>query len=160
MPGTVVRRLREFATANPSRFHLEEWAKEAGAQGTDPSFIVLDAGAGDSPYARYFSHVTYETADFLQLDKPYARPTYECDLTSIPVEDQRFDLVLATQVFEHMSDPLRVLCEFHRVVKPDGQVWLSAPLFYEEHETPYDFFRYTQYGWRHIASEAGFEVVS
>jgi hypothetical protein len=45
-----------------------------------------------------------------------------------------------------------------RVVKPGGQVWLSAPLFYEEHEKPYDFFRYTQFGWRKMADQAGLEV--
>jgi hypothetical protein len=31
----------------------------------------------------------------------------------------------------------------------------TAPLFYEEHEEPYDFFRYTQFAWRHLIREAG-----
>ena len=41
--------------------------------------LVLDAGAGTSPYKPLFSHVRYESADFEQVDKPYAQQTYTCD---------------------------------------------------------------------------------
>jgi hypothetical protein len=37
-------------------------------------------------------------------------------------------------------------------------LWLTAPLFYAEHEKPYDFFRYTQFGLRHLLEGAGFQV--
>ena len=49
--------------------------------------------------------------------------------------------------------------ELGRVLKPGGTLWLSAPLFYAEHERPYDFFRYTRYGLRRLLEDAGFEVV-
>jgi SAM-dependent methyltransferase len=101
-----------------------------------------------------FDHVSYESADF----QKFAGITYECDLASIPVEDGHFDLVLCTQTLEHLPDPLSVLREFHRVIKPGGEAWLSAPLFYEEHGAPFDFYRYTSYGFRHLAAEAGFDV--
>ena len=41
---------------------------------------------------------------------------------------------------------------------PAGTLWLTAPLFYAEHERPYDFFRYTQFGLRHLLESAGFAV--
>ena len=81
-----------------------------------------------------------------------------CDLAEIPVEDARFDHVLLTQVLEHIPEPARVLAELHRVLKPGGTLWLTAPLFYAEHERPYDFFRYTQFGLRHVLESTGFEV--
>lgn len=34
----------------------------------------------------------------------------------------------------------------------------AAPLFYEEHEQPYDFFRYTQFAHWLLFSQAGFQV--
>ena len=34
----------------------------------------------------------------------------------------------------------------------------SGPLFYEEHEQPYDFYRYTQFGLRYLFSSAGFII--
>ena len=103
------------------------------------------------PYRSLFDHVTYESIDFCKVDKEYAAPTYIGDATAIPVSDGRYDfLVLMTQVLEHLPDPVKVLCEVNRVMKPASTLWLSCPLFYQEHEQPYDFFRYTQFGLRHL----------
>jgi SAM-dependent methyltransferase len=120
---------------------------------------VLDAGAGRAPYRDLFAHAAYETADFLAVKgKRYAEPDYVCDLAEIPVEDARFDHVILTQVLEHIPEPAKVLAELHRVLRPGGTLWLTAPLFYAEHEKPYDFFRYTQFGLRHLLDGAGFQV--
>lgn len=154
----AARRRRRAASRPPapnsSRVYLERWVGEAAKQGQGKNFRVLDAGSGVGPYRDLFDDVSYESADF----KPFPQLTYECDLASIPVEDDRFDLVLCTQTLEHLPDPLAVLREFQRVVKPGGEVWLSAPLFFEEHGGPYDFYRYTRFGWEHLANEAGFDV--
>ncbi len=135
--------------------HNEEFAKSLPA-----GSIVLDAGAGSQPYRRLFDHCIYESADFEMVDKEYARSTYVCDLSSIPVAAARFDAVVLNQVLEHLSDPVAVLCEMHRILKNGGTMICSAPLFYEEHEQPYDFFRYTQFAWRHLLRNAGFDIVS
>lgn len=94
------------------------------------------------------------------VDKEYGRSTYVCDLSHIPVAAARFDAVALNQVLEHLSDPVAVLCEMHRILKNGGTMICSAPLFYEEHEQPYDFFRYTQFAWRHLLRNAGFDIVS
>jgi len=123
-----------------------------------PGALVLDAGAGDQVYAGMFKHLNYEAADFEQVEKRYEKPTYSCDLASIPVEDNRFDAVVFTQVMEHLPDPLAVLKELNRVLKPGGTLFYTAPLWYEEHEQPYDFYRYTQFGLRHLFGKSGFEI--
>ncbi len=143
---------------NPSRYRLRQFATRAAAQGASKEFRVLDAGAGKAPFRGLFDHVSYETADFGQVNKTYARLDYVCDLTSIPVPDSSYDLVFCTQVMEHVPDPLAVLREFNRVLKPEGQAWLSAPFFYAEHEKPYDFHRFTQFAWKRMAAETGFTV--
>lgn len=120
---------------------------------------ILDAGAGSQPYKHLFKHCEYEAADFEKVDKEYAKSTYVCDLSAIPVEDERFDAVLFNQVMEHLSAPALVLLELSRVLKPGGMMICTAPLFYEEHEQPFDFYRYTQFGWRHLLSEAGYEIL-
>ncbi len=146
------------AAGNSSRTYLHRFLMRAGAT-VQPGQLVLDAGSGRAPYRGLFAHARYETADFVAVKgKRYAEQDYVCDLAAIPVEDERFDHVLLTQVLEHIPEPAKALAELHRVLKPGGTLWLTAPLFYAEHEKPYDFFRYTQFGLRHLLEGAGLKV--
>ncbi|WP_436714999.1 class I SAM-dependent methyltransferase [Roseiconus lacunae] len=150
-------RPKRQSTINSSRVRLEN-ENRAFAQLIPENSMVLDAGAGTAPYRHLFNHTNYETADFQKVDKEYEPATYICDLSAIPVEDNRFDYIIFNQVMEHLPNPTAVLKELNRVLKNDGKIIYTAPLFYEEHEQPYDFFRYTQYGVRHLFKEAGFDV--
>lgn len=120
--------------------------------------LVLDAGAGKAPYRDLFSHARYETADIALLDRRYGDLTYICDLTDIPVEDGRFDRVICNQVLEHVPDPRAVLRELSRVTRDDGGILCTCPFFFQPHQKPYDYFRYTSYALRELFAEAGFEV--
>lgn len=152
-----LRNLLRKNCINTSLVRLDGFVKRLADSLSDGA-RVLDAGAGSCPYQKHFQHVQYEAADFCELDRSYAAMSYVCDLSSIPVEDERYDLVLCTQVLEHVPDPPKVLREFNRILKPGGTLWLSAPMYYEEHDQPYDFFRYTQYSFRYLVENAGFEI--
>lgn len=150
----------KFLTLNNQAFHIREFARKASSS-VDANALVLDAGAGDSPYREFFRNCEYEATDVcLRPHHDYKHVNYICNLSEIPVPDNRFDMILCTQVLEHVPNPQQVLCELHRVLKPAGKVWLSTPLYFDEHEIPYDFFRYTQYGLRSLFEKAGFEVES
>lgn len=155
---SIFARVASKSYSNSSRIHLARFAQEAG-ESVPPNALVLDAGAGEGYYRQYFSHSRYESADFCQVAKKYAQIDYVCDLAQIPVEGERYDLVFLTQVLEHLPDPAVVLRELHRVLKGGGRLWISTPLYYPEHEVPFDFYRYTQFGLRHVLEGAGFEVV-
>jgi SAM-dependent methyltransferase len=142
---------------NPSRIWLERDLATFAAS-IPPGSKILDAGSGNQPYKALFSNHVYETADFEKVDKTYQASTYVCDLAHIPTEDQTFDAIIFTQVMEHLPDPTAVIHELLRVLKPGGYLFYSGPLFYEEHEVPYDFFRYTQYGVRHLFTSVGFTI--
>ena len=145
-------------SVNNSSFHIGRFARRA-SDSVDAGSRVLDAGAGDSPYRKFFEHCDYEATDLGERpQREYAGITFQCDLSDIPVEDSRYDLILCTQVLEHVPEPQLVLKELFRVLKPGGKLWLSAPLYYPEHEQPFDYFRYTQFGMRHLFTAAGFEV--
>lgn len=142
---------------NSSRVHLYRWNKRF-ADMLPAGSLVLDAGAGEQPYRELFGHTQYESADFERVDKPYAKSTYVCDLTAIPVEMARFDAVICNQVLAHLPRPIIMLKEVNRILKPGGHVIFTMPLFYEETEAPFDFYRYTQFAHRYMFKEAGFEI--
>ncbi len=156
---TILRKLVSGWLINSSRVHLRRCNEEFAKRVTE-KMSVLDAGAGTAPYRYLFEHANYETADFEMGDKEYFPSTYVCDLASIPVEESRFDHVVFNQVMEHLPDPLSVLKELRRVLKPGGTLICTCPLFYEEHEIPYDFYRYTQFAHRYLFEQAGLEIES
>jgi SAM-dependent methyltransferase len=140
-------------------YPIESFARRA-AQATPPGARILDAGAGDSPYREFFTHAHYEAADVcVRPEHAYAAVDYVCELSAIPVDDERYDVVLCTQVLEHVADPPAVLRELRRVLKPAGTLWVSAPLYFPEHEVPYDYYRYTQFAWHHLLAQADFELL-
>lgn len=156
---SILRRWRsDFYSYNASRYHLAQFVQRA-AHSVDKSSIVLDAGAGEGMYRSFFDHTHYESTDFYQVTKPYGDVSFVSNLAYIPISDKRYDMILLTQVIEHLPDPLRVLQELYRLLKDHGQLWLSGPLFFPEHEQPYDFYRYTQFGLRYLVEHAGFEVL-
>jgi SAM-dependent methyltransferase len=144
---------------NSSRYYLEKFISQAAAA-TPCGALILDAGAGDCRYKKYFGHAQYESADFAQANKSYGELTYICDITDIPVSDGRFQTVLCSQVLAHLPNPGAALCELFRVLHPGGRLFLTAPLFFQENEAPYDFYRFTQYGLQHAFATAGFRIES
>lgn len=143
---------------NASRVRLARENRKF-ARRTEARMLVLDAGAGRGPYRPMFDHARYEAADFAELGTAYTELDYVCDLSDIPVEADRYDRIVFNQVLEHVEDPRVVLAELCRVLKPGGQILCTCPLFYEEHQRPYDFYRYTRYALRMLFEGAGFEVL-
>ena len=77
---------------NSSRYRL--WLENKRFADSIPEgALVLDAGAGEAPYKALVSHAIYESADFEKVDKVYAKSTYVCDLSDIPVGDGRYDFI-------------------------------------------------------------------
>jgi len=149
--------LNKLLRFNSSRYRLDlENAQFADA--IPSGALVLDAGCGEAPYRHLFAHTRYESADFMKSDRMYnSEITYICDLAKIPVKRARFDYIICNQVLEHIPEPGAVMEELYRVLKPGGKILFTAPLFYQEHEKPYDFFRYTQFGWKKLLGDAGFQ---
>lgn len=121
----------------------------------------LDVGCGMKPYEGIFSSMATE---YIGIDHPVTKHGSYRDLTKadifsdkddLPFENASFDTVICTQVFEHLPNPHYKALEISRVLKPGGKVLISVPFAWPLHESPYDFFRYTQYGLQAILKSAG-----
>ena len=123
--------------------------------------LILDAGAGESVYKHLFSHCKYLAIDLAVGESRwnYTNLDYIGPLDNMPIENDLFDAVLCTQVFEHLEWPRESAKEICRVIKPGGKLYLTVPMAQNEHQVPYDFFRYTSFGLRSIFKHAGFQYV-
>jgi SAM-dependent methyltransferase len=54
------------------------------------------------------------------------------DLTALPFDDGAFDVVIASEVLEHITDDARAIGEIARVVRPGGQVAVTVPRWWPE----------------------------
>jgi SAM-dependent methyltransferase len=71
-----------------------------------------------------------------------------------------FDYVFSLSVFEHLAAPWLVAAEINRVLTVGGEVMVSVPFAWPLHETPSDFWRFSDKGLERLFSpELGFSVI-
>ncbi len=74
------------------------------------------------------SHVVLNFASQVQEIVRAANVTFQHgDAENLAFAHERFDLVICSEVLEHLLDPERALAEIQRVVKPGGTVVLTTP---------------------------------
>ncbi|MHB8745780.1 MAG: glycosyltransferase [Gammaproteobacteria bacterium] len=143
----------------------DRWIREK-AQGIPAGASVLDVGAGTCPYRKLFAHCNYKSHDFKQYEgvklggtTDYGSIDYCSDITAIPVPDNSFDVVLCTEVLEHVPEPIEAMREFARILKPGGKMLLTAPLGCGLHQLPYHYYGgYTPEWYKHFAQKFGLEI--
>lgn len=145
---------------DPSRDAIRALLEEM-AQGLKPEAKVLDAGAGECQYAPIFQGAQYFACDFAKGEPAwdYTKLSVISNLGSLPFASGVFSLIVCISTLEHLSEPAHALKEFARTLTPGGRLVAAVPFQgYREHQAPYDFYRYTQYGLRHLAERAGLVV--
>lgn len=142
------------------RWYITNYVKEISIRISSGSSI-LDAGAGESVYKKFFNHCDYKAIDLAVGESRwnYENLDYIGPLDDMPIDSETFDAVLCTQVLEHLEWPRESVQEMHRVLKPGGVLYLTVPMAQNEHQAPYDFFRYTSYGLKSLLEKAGFTEI-
>jgi len=69
------------------------------------------------------------------------------------------DVVVSTQVLEHVKHPWRWIKEIARICKPGGLIYICSPNTIAFHEHPIDCWRVWPDGMRGIFDEANLDVV-
>lgn len=144
-----------------NRANRDAWVAAQAAL-TPAGARVLDVGAGVGPYRPLFAHCEYRAHDFAQEPATMGHYTpldYVSDIGSIPAPDDSFDVVLCTEVLEHVPEPIAAVRELARILRPGGRLLLSAPLGSILHQEPFHFYGgYTPHWYRRFLPEAGLVV--
>jgi len=122
--------------------------------------VVLDAGSG-SIEEQFFRDLLHGSAALVHSCDIARRSglDYQSDLQRMPVQSSSYDMVICTQVLEHVKHPYDVCREFFRILKPGGDLFVTVPQTQEMHDLPNHYFNYTYYGIKLVLEETGFEVL-
>lgn len=130
--------------------------------------VVLDVGCGNMPYKPLIMSTKTKATQYIGLDLDVydyqsdvyvTKPDLLWDGKKIPLSDGSVDTVVLTEVLEHCSEPEAVLREIYRVLRPDGNVFITVPFLWLLHEVPYDEYRYTPFSLQRHIKNAGFEHI-
>lgn len=171
---TIISRLKAFKKSNdfnpgitaliynPFYFARKGLYKAMHAEAPFLKGDLLDVGCGRKPYRNLFEVNSYLGMDIEQSGHSHEDEDIDVfyDGKTFPFERATFDSVLCNQVFEHVFNPEEFLDEIVRVLKKDGQLLLSVPFAWDEHEQPYDYARYSSFALTYLLEKKGFKVVS
>lgn len=120
---------------------------------------LLDFGGGSKPYQSLFPQIKDYKSIEVESDKEDINADYIYDGKRIPFEDNYFESIICTEVFEHIEDINFTLIELKRVLKPGGLILITTPFMCIEHEMPNDFRRLSLNGVLSLMNSNGFEVI-
>jgi SAM-dependent methyltransferase len=154
LPRFLLQRLDPFHACIENRVHEFAAACPTGE-------FVLDAGAGECHFRDFFPACRYVGVDNAVGDPQwdYSRLSAVGNLYALPFADGSFSAAISIVVLEHLADPATALREIRRVLRPGGRFLIAVPQFWELHQTPHDFYRYTRYGLEHLLLASGFRIV-
>ncbi len=123
---------------------------------TGRTLRVLDAGCGAGPGLRYLATCGYQSVgiDLIEYPlqvahelTPQARLAQSDLNQGLPFRANSFDVILLSEVIEHVQEPDRVLCEFWRVLDANGVLVLTTPNLWDARRFYYPLLGRTWSGY-------------
>lgn len=119
---------------------------------------LYDLGCGEAPHKNFFLSYADE---YIGVDWSGSYHNTNANISAdlngeLPIDNEVADTVISMSVMEHLREPQVMLNEANRILKTGGNLVLQVPWQWWLHEVPYDFFRYTPYGLKHMLEKSGF----
>ena len=131
-------------------------------KGTPQSARILDAGSGYGLYALTLAERGY-SVDAIDLEQERTdalvarkkeRPsldrrvkTYTGSITDLPFQNGSYDLIICSDVIEHIKDDAKAVSELARVLAPDGTMIITVPYHSKYNERIYPMFGHERPGY-------------
>jgi len=118
---------------------------------------ILEIGSGKTEGGKYYySCKPYfdESNEFIQSDINPDFGHKVVDVTNMDY-DQEFDVILFTNVLEHVFDYQKAIDSLYKAVKEEGTLVVMIPGLYPLHDEPHDYWRFTEHALRKIFNKFG-----
>ncbi|GAB4128539.1 MAG: hypothetical protein OHK0045_02880 [Raineya sp.] len=130
---------------------------------SDKNLRVLDVGCGKQPFRSLFEEMGFQYVGLDYKQNQYQNvevvEAIDTDFLHKYQHIEAFDIVVCTEVLEHVALWEKAFENIAHLTKPDGKVFITCPHFYPLHEEPYDFWRPTTHTLRYFASKYNFEIL-
>ena len=121
--------------------------------------VVVDIGCGAQPFRASIEKLG---ASYLGLDHSVtSHQTVDvlADAAALPIASASVDVVLCTELLEHVPSIHAAVAEIARVLRPNtGRAVITVPFMFGLHEQPFDFVRPTPHLLRSLAEGEGLEI--
>ena len=146
------------------------FGRELAKLGLGPGARVLDIGTGTGANLRLMRQIGMERVIGLDQSEEAIRfcasrglgTVRRGDIRRLPFEPESFDLVLATDVLEHVDEDGAAAAEIRRVLAPGGHALVTVPAFASlwglQDVQSHHKRRYRRPEFRRVLLEAGFEI--
>jgi len=138
--------------------------------GVHPDSKILDAGCGGGLLIRFLQRKGFKNVSGIDTSKMMVNLCRERGLMNVSRQDciatafsdERFDLIIAADVLEHLENDVDVLREWERILKKNGRLIITVPAFkflWSSHdEVCHHYRRYSKSALIHLLKKADFSV--
>lgn len=155
-------RFRKNRISKPEFVSHEDWVDYLSRTFDRKGLRVLELGSrnvtGNNLRSR-FSNAEYVGFDF------YAGENVDVvgdahKLSGYFTEQEKFDLIFSSAVFEHLHMPWVAALEIQKVLKVGGYVFVETHFSFSSHERPWHFFQFSDMGLRALFNDSlGFDLI-
>jgi SAM-dependent methyltransferase len=166
----ILKKLTQFVGINENEDNRNTWLSNT-LTNIPSGLRILDAGAGELRNKPLCKHLNYVSQDICQYEGKgdshglhtgvwdTSKIDLICDIVNIPEADASFDVILCSEVFEHLPNPIGALVEFSRLLKPGGKLIITAPFASFVHFAPYHYATgFSKYWYEHHLREQKFDI--
>ncbi len=173
-----------LALSSPTEQILSSWEKHyqnfyswliSNLPKTVNGLNILDIGSGYGVWLRFFDNksnrligveLSKQAADFAR--SKFGLTIYEMEFMKSRFAKEEFDLITALGIIEHLTNPLKALCEINRILKKGGYLYLMTPNLYgvsfrhgiEGYFKIVHTFYFTTATLSSLLRKAGFEILA
>ncbi|TVQ64918.1 MAG: class I SAM-dependent methyltransferase [Balneolaceae bacterium] len=117
----------------------------------EPGMNVLQIGSDGEVYEKLLekaaeNHFTVTTCDIVEEKNPDILG----DLCTLDLGEENYDVIVCSEVIEHLHSPHLAVDNMHRALKKGGKLIVTIPFMFPVHADPYDFVRYTKTGLKNL----------